>query len=44
METFTEENLSNIYETEVRIIPHPDSGAPQAMFVPGGQSTKVSAQ
>jgi iron complex transport system ATP-binding protein len=35
METFTEENLSEIYETEVRIIPHPDTGVPQAMFVPG---------
>ena len=35
LETFTEENLTNIYETEVRITPHPDTGAPQAMFVPG---------
>jgi iron complex transport system ATP-binding protein len=35
VETFTEENLSNIYEAEVRIIPHPETNAPQAMFVPG---------
>jgi iron complex transport system ATP-binding protein len=34
-ETFTEENLSKIYETEVRITSHPETGAPQAMFVPG---------
>lgn len=37
METFTEENLSKIYETEVRIIPHPDTGVPQAMFVPSAK-------
>ena len=36
-ETFTEENLSNIYETEVKVIEHPDTGAPQAMFVPGAE-------
>lgn len=34
-ETFTEENLSTIYETKVKIIQHPVTGAPQAMFVPG---------
>ena len=33
-ETFTEETLSHVYETEVRVISHPDTGAPQAMFVP----------
>ena len=43
MGTFTEENLSNIYETEVRIIPHPDNGAPQAMFVPGAEREARSA-
>ena len=37
METFTEENLSEIYETEVRIITHPDTGVPHAMFVPGAE-------
>ena len=35
VETFTEENLSNIYETEVKIIEHPETGSPQALFVPG---------
>jgi len=35
LETFNGENLSNIYETEVKIIEHPDTGAPQAIFVPG---------
>jgi iron complex transport system ATP-binding protein len=36
-ETFTEENLSNIYEAEVKVIEHPDTGAPQAIFVPGSE-------
>jgi iron complex transport system ATP-binding protein len=47
LETFTAENLSNIYETEVKIIEHPDTGAPQAMFVPGkgsGQQAASSGQ
>jgi iron complex transport system ATP-binding protein len=44
METFTEENLSKVYETEVRITPHPDTGAPQAMFVPEAHSAGVSGQ
>ena len=35
LETFTAENLSTIYQTEVKVIEHPDTGAPQAMFVPG---------
>ncbi len=43
-ETFTEENLSNIYETEVRITAHPDTGAPQAMFVPGAHRSMLSAR
>ena len=34
-ETFTADNLSKIYQTEVKIVEHPDTGAPQAMFVPG---------
>jgi iron complex transport system ATP-binding protein len=42
METFTEENLSSIYETEVRITTHPDTGVPQAMFVPGAESMAYS--
>jgi iron complex transport system ATP-binding protein len=40
METFTEENLSNIYEAEVKVIEHPNTGAPQAMFVPGEKSAE----
>ncbi|UCG14437.1 MAG: ABC transporter ATP-binding protein [Deltaproteobacteria bacterium] len=39
VDTFTEETLSSIYETEVRIIQHPDTGAPQAMFVPGQRAS-----
>ncbi len=34
-ETFTEQTLSHVYDTEIRVISHPDTGAPQAMFVPG---------
>lgn len=43
-ETFTEETLSNIYETEVRITSHPETGAPQAMFVPGAHNAVRSAR
>ena len=35
LETFTADNLSSIYQTEVKITEHPHTGAPQAMFVPG---------
>ena len=35
-ETFNEENLSHIYETEIRVSRHPVTGSPQAHFVPGG--------
>ncbi len=34
--TFTENNLTKIYETEIRISSHPVTGAPQAHLVPGG--------
>ncbi len=34
-ETFTDKNLSEIYETDVRISRHPVTGSPQAHFVPG---------
>jgi len=43
LKTFTGESLSNIYETEVKIIEHPDTGAPQAMFVPGKGSRQKAA-
>jgi iron complex transport system ATP-binding protein len=43
LETFTADNLSNIYQTEVKIIEHPDTGAPQAMFVPGKGRWQQSA-
>lgn len=42
LETFTAENLSNIYQTEVKVIEHPDTGAPQAMFVPSKGSGQQS--
>lgn len=34
-ETFTEEDLTEVYETEIRISRHPVTGRPQAHFVPG---------
>ncbi|EFK09455.1 putative iron(III) dicitrate transport ATP-binding protein FecE [delta proteobacterium NaphS2] len=34
-ETFNDENLSEIYETDVRVSRHPVTGSPQAHFVPG---------
>jgi len=43
LETFTGENLSKVYQTEVKITEHPDTGAPQAMFVPGKGSSQQSA-
>jgi len=32
---FTETNLRDIYETDIRVAPHPVTGAPQAHLVPG---------
>ena len=37
-ETFTNKNLSEIYETDVKISRHPVTGSPQAHFVPGADS------
>lgn len=34
-ETFKEEKLAEIYETDIRISKHPVTGSPQAHFVPG---------
>ncbi|MDR3640691.1 MAG: ABC transporter ATP-binding protein [Humidesulfovibrio sp.] len=34
-EIFTEANLKDIYETDIRVAPHPVTGAPQAHLVPG---------
>lgn len=34
-EVFTEANLKDIYETDIRVAPHPVTGAPQAHMVPG---------
>lgn len=34
-DVFTDEYLSQIYETEIRVARHPVTGAPQAHFVPG---------
>jgi iron complex transport system ATP-binding protein len=36
-ETFTDEVLSRIYETDIRISAHPVTGGPQAHFVPGAE-------
>jgi iron complex transport system ATP-binding protein len=35
-ETFDENKLSEIYETDIRVARHPITGGPQAHFVPGG--------
>jgi iron complex transport system ATP-binding protein len=32
---FTEENLEEVYETDIKVAPHPVTGAPQAHLVPG---------
>ncbi|MFH1116072.1 MAG: ABC transporter ATP-binding protein [Pseudomonadota bacterium] len=37
-DVFTDEYLSRIYETEIRVARHPITGAPQAHFVPGSHS------
>lgn len=34
-ETFNDENLSKIYEADIRVSRHPVTGSPQAHFVPG---------
>ena len=34
-EVFTEDHLADIYETRIKISPHPLTGAPQAHLVPG---------
>lgn len=34
-EVFTEQNLTQIYETPIKIYPHPVTGAPQSHLVPG---------
>lgn len=34
-ETFNDKNLSEVYETDVRVSRHPVTGSPQAHFVPG---------
>jgi iron complex transport system ATP-binding protein len=36
-DTFTAEILSELYETEIRVVPHPVTGDPQAYFVPGSR-------
>ena len=33
--TFNDENLSKIYEADIRVSRHPVTGSPQAHFVPG---------
>lgn len=34
-DVFTEANLKDIYDTDIRVAPHPVTGAPQAHLVPG---------
>jgi iron complex transport system ATP-binding protein len=33
---FTQQTLSRIYETDIVVLPHPRTGTPQALVVPGG--------
>jgi len=40
-EIFTEENLKDIYETDIRVGPHPVTGAPQAHLVPGARAAAL---
>jgi len=40
---FTQAILSRIYETDILVLPHPRTGAPQALAVPGGCPAPVSA-
>ncbi len=40
-EIFNDINLSQIYETEIRVSRHPVTGGPQAHFVPGRGSDRV---
>ena len=41
-EIFTEKNLAEIYETSIKVSPHPLTGAPQAHIVPGADVSGVS--
>ncbi len=34
-DVFTQQTLSRIYETDIIVLPHPATGAPQALVVPG---------
>ncbi|MDP2847756.1 MAG: ABC transporter ATP-binding protein [Humidesulfovibrio sp.] len=37
-DVFTEANLKDIYDTDLRVAPHPVTGAPQAHLVPGAHA------
>ncbi len=39
-EVFTEKNLTQIYETPIKIYPHPVTGAPQSHLVPGDHAPR----
>ncbi len=41
-EVFTEKNLTQIYETPIRIYPHPVTGAPQSHLVPGDNAPRYA--
>ncbi|MBU1230424.1 MAG: ABC transporter ATP-binding protein [Proteobacteria bacterium] len=40
-EIFTESNLKDIYETDIRVAAHPVTGAPQALLVPGARAAAL---
>jgi iron complex transport system ATP-binding protein len=41
-DVFTEEKLEEIYETHIRIAPHPLTGVPQAHLVPGADCRRMA--
>ncbi len=43
-EIFTEKNLTQIYETPIKIYPHPVTGAPQSHLVPGSDAPLYVSQ
>ncbi len=42
-EVFTEHNLSRVYDTAIKVFPHPLTGAPQGHLVPGGHAASAGS-
>lgn len=43
-DVFTSTILSRIYETDIIVLPHPRTGAPQALAVPGARNCRLAGQ